>query len=465
MNTKLSFRLQWSKRAMALVVVAAPLQWAFASQAESALRTPVATQTATVVAQSDKTHSVKGRVFDELGEPLIGATISVEGTNVKTVTDIDGNFSISTQKAPASTMLRISYMGYKDKVVSGAANLNVTMQLDQQSIDEVVVTALGIKREKKMLGYSVQEVKADKLNVTGDPSVVGALDGKVAGLQMNTASTGLGGSTKITIRGNSSLTDNNQPLWIVDGVPFTDDQTSSASTYGGYDRGGTSFDIYPEDIESISVLKGPNAAALYGSRAGNGVILVTTKRGSHKQGFGVSYSGNFTWSQAAETLKMQKLYGQGSQGQFLFNEDENGNKNLNLEFLNYIFDEKAAEGENIDYLVYDLGVYLKSYDKINGTSCFTDYSNHYSENYADIVESTISGNAYLGTEANDSYSGTSKIDFIFGENGNDNLRGGNGNDAISGEQATISCTEIQAATYLLAAKAATLSTAEQVMTH
>lgn len=326
MNTKLSFRLQWSKRAMALVVVAAPLQWAFASQAESALRTPVATQTATVVAQSDKTHSVKGRVFDELGEPLIGATISVEGTNVKTVTDIDGNFSISTQKAPASTMLRISYMGYKDKMVSGAANLNVTMQLDQQSIDEVVVTALGIKREKKMLGYSVQEVKADKLNVTGDPSVVGALDGKVAGLQMNTASTGLGGSTKITIRGNSSLTDNNQPLWIVDGVPFTDDQTSSASTYGGYDRGGTSFDINPEDIESISVLKGPNAAALYGSRAGNGVILVTTKRGSHKQGFGVSYSGNFTWSQAAETLKMQKLYGQGSQGQFLFNEDENGNK-------------------------------------------------------------------------------------------------------------------------------------------
>lgn len=113
-------------------------------------------------------------------------------------------------------------------------------------------------------------------------------------------------------------------------------------------------------------------------------------------------------------------------------EDENGNKNLNLEFLNYIFDEKAAEGENIDYLVYDLGVYLKSYDKINGTSCFTDYSNHYSENYADIVESTISGNTYLDTEANDSYSGTSKIDFIFGENGNDNLRGGNGNDAISG---------------------------------
>ena len=113
-------------------------------------------------------------------------------------------------------------------------------------------------------------------------------------------------------------------------------------------------------------------------------------------------------------------------------EDENGNKNLNLELLNYIFDEKAAEGENIDYLVYDLGVYLKSYDKINGTLCFTDYSNHYSENYADIVELTKSGNTYLGTEANDSYSGTSQNDFIFGEDGNDTLRGGNGNDAVSG---------------------------------
>lgn len=113
-------------------------------------------------------------------------------------------------------------------------------------------------------------------------------------------------------------------------------------------------------------------------------------------------------------------------------EDENGNKNLNLELLNYIFDEKAAEGENIDYLVYDFGVYLKSYDKINGTSCFTDYSNHYSANYADIVELTKSGNTYLGTESNDSYNGTSKNDFIFGESGNDNLHGGNGNDAISG---------------------------------
>ena len=150
--------------------------------------------------------------------------------------------------------------------------LNVTMQEDTQLIGEVVVTALGIKREKKMLGYAVQELKSDELNKTGDPSVTSALQGKVAGLQMNTSATGLGGSTKITIRGNSSLTDNNQPLWIVDGVPVSDTSTSSASRYDGVDRGSASMDINPDDIESISVLKGPNAAALYGSRAGNGVI-------------------------------------------------------------------------------------------------------------------------------------------------------------------------------------------------
>ena len=319
MNTELFRNSKWSRKVLTLALVAAPFQWTMAANMPINLAHSVFS-----LQQQDK-KVVKGHVVDENGEPLIGVTIAVKGTSERSVTDIDGNFSLLT--AVSAPVFQFSYLGYKNKEVSvaGKAELNVAMQPDQQSIGEVVVTALGIKREKKMLGYSVQDIKGDQLNPTGDPSVTGALDGKVAGLQMNTASTGLGGSTKITIRGNSSLTDNNQPLWIVDGVPFTDDQTSDASAYGGYDRGGTSFDINPEDIESISVLKGPNAAALYGSRAGNGVILVTTKKGSHKHGFGVSYSGNFTWSQAAETLNMQKLYGQGSRGQFLFNTDEEGN--------------------------------------------------------------------------------------------------------------------------------------------
>ena len=270
-------------------------------------------------------RKITGQVLDETRQPMIGVTVSVRGTAIKTITDLDGNYILQTDEA--NPVLLFSYLGYKTKEVKAGAKdaVNATLDVDSKALDEVVVTALGIKREKKMLGYSVQDIKSEALNTTGDPSVTSALSGKVAGLQMNTASTGLGGSTKITIRGNSSLTDNNQPLWIVDGVPFTDDQTSNASAYGGYDRGGTSFDINPDDIESISVLKGPNAAALYGSRAGNGVILVTTKKGSQKAGFGITYSGNFTWSTVSGTIKMQNRFGQGSNGNILYKNDIGGN--------------------------------------------------------------------------------------------------------------------------------------------
>ena len=253
---------------------------------------------------------ITGRIIDSTGEPLIGVSILEKGTTNGTITDWDGNYTLNVA---ADATLVFSYIGYKNEEipVNGKTVIDLTMKEDTEVLEEVVVTALGIKREKKMLGYAVQELKSDALNKTGDPSVTSALQGKVAGLSMNTSATGLGGSTKITIRGNSSLTDNNQPLWIVDGVPFSDNSTSDASYFGGVDRGGASLDINPDDIESISVLKGPNAAALYGSRAGNGVILVTTKKGSKKDGFGVRYSGNFTWSKVAETLNMQEQYGQG----------------------------------------------------------------------------------------------------------------------------------------------------------
>lgn len=269
-------------------------------------------------------RKITGRVLDETKQPMIGVTVAVKGTTTRTITDLDGNYQLLTDNDDAT--LLFSYLGYKTKEIkaNGKNNaINATLDVDSKALDEVVVTALGIKRDKKMLGYSVQDIKSDALNTTGDPSVTSALSGKVAGLQMNTASTGLGGSTKITIRGNSSLTDNNQPLWIVDGVPFSDDNSSSASAYGGYDRGGTALDINPDDIESISVLKGPNAAALYGSRAGNGVILVTTKKGSHKAGFGITYSGNFTWSKVSETIKMQNKFGQGINGTQVYVLDEN----------------------------------------------------------------------------------------------------------------------------------------------
>ena len=264
-------------------------------------------------AQNAAKKTITGRIVDATGEPLIGVTIMEKGTTNGSITDYDGNYSLSV---PGNAVLQFSYIGYKsvEMKVEGKEVIDLTMHEDTEVLDEVVVTALGIKREKKMLGYAVQELKSDELNKTGDPSVTSALQGKVAGLQMNTSATGLGGSTKITIRGNSSLSDNNQPLWIVDGVPFSDNNTSDASFYGGVDRGGSAMDINPDDIESISVLKGPNAAALYGSRAGNGVILVTTKKGSKKDGFGIRYTGNFTWSSVAETLEQQERYGQGQIG-------------------------------------------------------------------------------------------------------------------------------------------------------
>lgn len=267
--------------------------------------------TAVNAAQEEQQQQITGRVVDATGEALIGVSVVQKGTTNGNITDWDGNFTVNV---PVGSVLQFSYIGYKTvemTVEAGKTTINLTMEEDSEMLDEVVVTALGIKREKKMLGYAVQELKSDELNKTGDPSVTSALQGKVAGLSMNTSATGLGGSTKITIRGNSSLSDNNQPLWIVDGVPFSDNNNSDASFYGGVDRGGASLDINPDDIESISVLKGPNAAALYGSRAGNGVILVTTKKGSKKDGFGIRYSGNFTWTKVAETLDMQERYGQG----------------------------------------------------------------------------------------------------------------------------------------------------------
>ena len=259
-------------------------------------------------------REISGTVTDTQGQPLIGVNVSVKGTTLGTITDIDGKYALKITDPNAQIVF--SYIGFKQQVLAlGKSDvINVTLSEDAQLIDEVVVTALGIKREKKMLGYAIQDVKADELNSTGDAQVVNALQGKVAGLQINTSGTGLSGSAKITIRGNSSLSDNNQPLWIVDGVPFTEKSQSGASMFEGVDRGSTSLDINPEDIESISVLKGPNAAALYGSRAGNGVILITTKKGTRKEGFGVNYSTTLTWTKIADALETQTRYGQGTNG-------------------------------------------------------------------------------------------------------------------------------------------------------
>jgi len=264
--------------------------------------------------KSSNSKKMQGKVVGSKDEPLMGVTVQVEGGGKGTTTNENGGFSIDVKEGQT---IRFSYLGYiKENIqIDEQTFLTVKMSENIREIGEVVVTALGIKREKKALGYAIQELDGSELTQAADPSIASTLQGKVAGVNITQAATGMAGSTKISIRGNSSLTGNNEPLWIIDGIPFSDNQEgANASLWSGYDRGGAAIDLNPEDVQSISVLKGPNAAALYGSRASNGVILVTTKRGTKNEGLGITYSGSYTTTDVAETLNMQKVYGQGNNG-------------------------------------------------------------------------------------------------------------------------------------------------------
>lgn len=228
---------------------------------------------------------VTGRVIDENG-PLPGVNIQVKGTSAGTMTDFDGNFEITTD---SNAVLLISSMGFvsQEIMINNRSHITVTMVQDIQSLDAVVVTALGISREKKSLGYATQELDGDHINRANQASVANAISGKVAGVQIR-RNTNLGGSTNVIIRGNTSLTGDNQALWIVDGVPV--DNTNNSSGNNSYDYGNAGSDIDPEDIESMNVLKGAAATALYGSRAANGAIVITTKSGKGRKGIGITVS-------------------------------------------------------------------------------------------------------------------------------------------------------------------------------
>ncbi len=260
-----------------------------------------------------QTRSVSGTVISaEDNAPVPGAGILVSGTNTGTVTGIDGKFSLNVP-ASAKTLI-VSCLGMKTQEVDATDGITVVLENDFNSLNEVVVTAMGISREKKSLGYAIQEVKSDELMAAGAPSVTSALSGKVAGVQINTFGGSVGASSRISVRGNSSLSANQQPLIVVDGVPVSNDtQRSGDNTYRGVDFGSGLNDINPEDIESISVLKG-GSAALYGMRAGYGVILITTKTGKRSAGMEVSYDGSITFDRVANIPKLQNSYGQGYDG-------------------------------------------------------------------------------------------------------------------------------------------------------
>lgn len=264
---------------------------------------------------SQSQRTVKGTVVDEAGDPIVGASVMVQGTSNGVATDISGTFSIS---APASAVLEVSFIGYhKAEVpVAGKDRVEVTLTPSSEQLSEVVVTALGIKREKRALGYAMQEVDPESLTENKSLSLSNMLQGKIAGVQINQSGSGMGGSTRVVLRGLNSLSGNNQPLWVVDGIPINNDTDGDVTEYGGLDLSSAASQINPNDIESISVLKGANAAALYGSRAQNGAIIITTKKGKQGQPLSIEYTGNVQFTSIYQPYEYQNVYGQGSAGVF-----------------------------------------------------------------------------------------------------------------------------------------------------
>lgn len=261
---------------------------------------------------------VTGKVSDVNNEPLPGATVLVKGTTRGTVTDVDGSYSI---EAGSAETLVFSFVGFetKEQVVGNSSVINIILS-EGVALSEVVVTALGVERETKALGYSVQAVDGARFTEARETNVINSLSGRVAGVQVTNSSTGLGGSSRVIIRGESSLNINaNQPLFVVDGVPISNNIVgSSGSGNQEVDYGNAAGEINPDDIASMTVLKGPAAAALYGSRAANGAILITTKTGKGKKGLGVTINSNTTFDNVLRLPDWQDKYGQGNNGQFAF---------------------------------------------------------------------------------------------------------------------------------------------------
>ncbi len=287
---------------------------------------------------SPAAHVVTGVVMDAQG-PVIGATIFDKSTKRGVVTDLDGKFSI---EAKPGTTLEITCVGYKPMQVKATETpMVINIAEDSAVLNEVVVTALGIKRDRKALGYGLEEVKGDAFVKAKETNVINSMAGRVAGLVVSGTAAGPSGSSRVILRGSTEMTGNNQPLYVVDGVPLDNTNFGSAGTNGGYDLGDGISSINPDDIESMSVLKGPAASALYGSRASHGVILITTKKAHGETKYSVEYNGTMTVDrQLSRWNNVQQIYGMGSNGRYSIDAVSNTNKS---------WGPKADGGNNLTY--------------------------------------------------------------------------------------------------------------------
>jgi TonB-linked SusC/RagA family outer membrane protein len=277
---------------------------------------------------------LKGKVTSaEDGSPLPGVSVVIKGTSTGIATDLDGNYTLVV---PSGASLVFSSVGYQTQeiAVAGQSVIDVVMQSEVLKVDEVVVTAIGVTRSKKALGYALQEVEGDEITQAKETNVINSLQGRVAGAVVTSSSGAVGASSRIVLRGVNFVGTNNEPLFVVDGVPISNHDYSYNYTERnlgrdteGVNRGNGASDINPDDIESVSILKGANAAALYGSRASNGVIIITTKSGKGRKGIGISLNNTTTWEKPLKLPDFQNVYGQGSSGQFSFVDGAGGGIN------------------------------------------------------------------------------------------------------------------------------------------
>lgn len=288
--------------------------------------------TANTSAFAQSMRKITGKVIGTNdGQPIPGANIIGKGTTNGTITDIDGNYTLNVPDN-IDTLI-FSFIGYKpiEEPIGNRAIINISLEEDAQKLNEVVVTALGIKREKKALGYAVQELGSDNFSKNSDPNLLNNISGKVAGVQVTGGSTGIGSSSRIVIRGENTLRGSQQPLFVIDGVPIDNSTNLNNADNNGsgtqeVDYGNGAAEINPDDIESMTVLKGPAAAALYGSRAMNGVVMITTKSGkSRRKGLGVTVNTGVSIERALRLPQYQNKFGQGKNGKFKFEDGVENN--------------------------------------------------------------------------------------------------------------------------------------------
>lgn len=393
---------------------------------------------------TQQSSKCSGVVKDATGEPVIGASIRVKGTSNGGITDADGKFSLADVKK--GDILQVTYVGYKAQEFKfDGKPLNIILSDDSQVLNEVVVTALGIKRQARSLGYSTTQVGGEEFTLARDPNMGNALSGKIAGVSVAGNATGSGGSSRVIIRGNASLTGNNQPLYVVDGVPFDNTNQGSAGTWGGMDMGDGLNNINADDIENVQVLKGAAASALYGYRGGNGAILITTKSGKKGKDMSIDFNNNLTFNMIYDNRDFQKVFGQGTNGKRPMDiqsakdsETSNWGEYMDggnaVNFLGNTY--KYSYTDNWDNF-YRTGVSNSTSLAISGS----DTKVTYRIGLTNMFENGIlpnSSNRQQGINMNTAYDITKRLHFIMNANyifekanGRSNLSDGNGNTNAS----------------------------------